>query len=840
MKRGTVFLLPSAGAFLHVTDRRQVRVDLRSRRLRSSRLPSLHSSRRLDDYVSFLIEEEERAELSTSSSVAHLASVLLRSSDNPVEDLRSSCLRPLRQGLRVNELKISVPHFLHHFQRTELSKRARLLPVPWCPSGFWLESLEERQEGGLEGELNSKAGSFVSTNSSGGGRIGALGSLLSHQLGLFYIQEPASMLPPTALLQGVGREGTGLHEGLLVLDIAAAPGSKTTQLAASPLLRSRRSLVVANEPATSRVKSLSSNILRCGVGSVALCQSDGESLAVAAGGPSWGLSGRGGLEGEGLFDLVLLDAPCSGEGTIRKNREVLNSWSPSLCDSMASTQRGLMEAAWRVLKPGGRLVYSTCTLNRRENEDVCGHLMEWGNSGKQFCGVRPLSLANLFDGAEQVCTREGYLKVYPHVFDCEGFFVAAFEKTFEGDLKGEGGDRDRLAWMRRNGEAQPSAEGGEADKSSGRGAVEESGREPLEEEHSRTTGGGEEDSDVRGIDVSRKGKRKKKKGRGDSGEQDARKNKKEMRSRSSGGVEKKGSEAFLSRFEVVRNDSGDEGGVYREVVSALESFGVPEEEICRWVEEGRLRVRRGEGRRGFQKSGRGREKGAVGRAEATGGDEQKPSDVWLFPEGWPLMEGSGRLSDGRWSFRRIGVKLFERSPEGKDKSWRGKENGRDGPSSSSSSAFPFSLTHEALQFLGGAGLLRRRLLVANDCQQRGGEVSSGLTLRAVRGEDFRLSDMKDGAAFVVTESGEAVDAVKWVSESAGWREEVLLMHSLSCEADQGQGSAKNVLVPVCKLRVSGRKDAAGNDRKTEDSEMSGRYLKNLMPRDFVFFNIVSD
>ena len=190
------------------------------------------------------------------------------------------------------------------------------------------------------------------------------------------------------------------------MDVAAAPGSKTTQIAAR---MANRGAILANEFSASRVKVLHANISRCGIQNVALTHFDGRVFGAAL--PE-------------AFDAILLDAPCSGEGVVRKDPDALKNWSVESNLDIASTQRELIDSAFHALRPGGTLVYSTCTLNRDENEEVCLWLKAQYPDAVEF-----LPLNDLFASAEDAITPEGFLHVFPQIYDCEGFFVARLRKT---------------------------------------------------------------------------------------------------------------------------------------------------------------------------------------------------------------------------------------------------------------------------------------------------------------------------------------------------------------------------------------------------------------------------
>ncbi|NVJ58031.1 MAG: NOL1/NOP2/sun family putative RNA methylase, partial [Vibrionaceae bacterium] len=189
-----------------------------------------------------------------------------------MEDFVAACQRPLRKSIRVNTLKISVEQFVQRAQE----KGWQLSPVPWCAEGFWIEADET---------------------------IVPLGNTAEHMSGLFYIQEASSMMPVSALFN------TEEDQFDSVLDMAAAPGSKTTQIAAK---MENHGVLVANEFSASRVKVLHANIERCGVRNASLSNYDGRVF--------------GGWLPE-QFEAVLIDAPCSGEGTVRKDADAMKNWS---------------------------------------------------------------------------------------------------------------------------------------------------------------------------------------------------------------------------------------------------------------------------------------------------------------------------------------------------------------------------------------------------------------------------------------------------------------------------------------------------------------------------------
>lgn len=290
-----------------------------------------------------------------------------------LDDFIAACQRPLRRSIRVNTLKISVGDFLALVSPYNW----QLTPVPWCAEGFWIERDDEDAV--------------------------PLGSTAEHLSGLFYIQEASSMLPVAALFADDNAPER-------VMDVAAAPGSKTTQIAAR---MGNQGAILANEYSASRVKVLHANISRCGIHNVALTHFDGRVFGAAL--PE-------------AFDAILLDAPCSGEGVVRKDPDALKNWSVDSNLEIAATQRELIDSAFHALRPGGTLIYSTCTLNRDENEDVCLWLKAQYPDAVEF-----LPLNDLFPTAKEAITPEGFLHVFPQIYDCEGFFVARLRKAVAVD-----------------------------------------------------------------------------------------------------------------------------------------------------------------------------------------------------------------------------------------------------------------------------------------------------------------------------------------------------------------------------------------------------------------------
>lgn len=220
------------------------------------------------------------------------------------------------------------------------------------------------------------------------------GSTILHASGAFYIQEPGAMLPARVL---------DARPGEKILDLCAAPGGKSTQIGCA--MRGE-GLLVCNEPVPKRAQILSGNIERMGLpNTVVTCEMPGR-LA-----EKW-------PEG---FDAVLVDAPCSGEGMFRRDPETRKEWTAAKAEGCATRQREILAAAADLVRPGGRLVYSTCTYNPAENEENVQWFIE------QYPEFHPEGF--FMPG---ISATVGMYTCYPHKLQSEGQFVTLLRKDGEG------------------------------------------------------------------------------------------------------------------------------------------------------------------------------------------------------------------------------------------------------------------------------------------------------------------------------------------------------------------------------------------------------------------------
>lgn len=254
----------------------------------------------------------------------------------------------------------------------ERFSQMKLKQIPWCTEGFFIEGY-------------------------------AIGNTQEHFLGYIYIQGAASMIPPIVL---------NPKKEDIVLDMCASPGSKTSQIAA---MMENSGLIIANDNRIDRMKPLSNNLERCGIANTVMTL----------------MEGRWFKNANMAFDKILVDAPCSGIGTIRKSFKTIEMWNPGYSKKMAGTQRQLLSTAFEALKDDGLLVYSTCTLEPEENEGVVDWLLSsYGNARleKINIDVKHGKAVEEFEGKRYSSEVKKCLRIWPQDNDTEGFFVAKIRK----------------------------------------------------------------------------------------------------------------------------------------------------------------------------------------------------------------------------------------------------------------------------------------------------------------------------------------------------------------------------------------------------------------------------
>jgi len=270
--------------------------------------------------------------------------------------------RPLnRYSIRVNTLKSDMRQVMRILDEQHIDYGK----IPWCSEGLWVSS----------NQLD----------------------ILEHQLGYYYIQDACSMIPAQVLEPEPGEK---------ILDLCASPGSKTTQIAA---LMKNTGVLVANEPNTMRIRGLVYNIQRCGVMNAVITKQDGCIYS----------------RFNEKFDRILVDVPCSDVGTVRKNPFALKLWSLDRIQKLSNLQKKLAAEGFRMLKPGGTMVYSTCTTSIEENEHVVEDILNNFNNSK----LEKIKLPGLESMRGLTEKTRNCMRILPQHNDTDSFFVAKVIKS---------------------------------------------------------------------------------------------------------------------------------------------------------------------------------------------------------------------------------------------------------------------------------------------------------------------------------------------------------------------------------------------------------------------------
>ncbi|MDR0286843.1 MAG: RsmB/NOP family class I SAM-dependent RNA methyltransferase [Clostridiales bacterium] len=267
-------------------------------------------------------------------------------------------------GLRANTLKISPEEF-------KKTMPFELEAVEWAEGGYYYKYNENMRPG---------QNAF-------------------YHAGLYYIQEPSAMYPANVLAAKPGDR---------VLDICAAPGGKSVQIGTA---LKGKGLLISNDISGERVKALVKNIEMAGIVNALVTNEAPGKLADKF--PDY-------------FDKILVDAPCSGEGMFRKDDEAVKSWQNYKSSQCRELQDSILECAGRMLKPGGKLVYSTCTFNMLENEQAIGAFLNRHSDYKMADVPKTGGIANGFGEFKKAA------RLWPHKLRGEGHFTAALIKTGTG------------------------------------------------------------------------------------------------------------------------------------------------------------------------------------------------------------------------------------------------------------------------------------------------------------------------------------------------------------------------------------------------------------------------
>ena len=285
-----------------------------------------------------------------------------------VDKILSGMLGDRKTTVRVNTLKSNVQDVIREFKENNI----KFDRIEWYKDALVIKNVKEKELQNLE----------------------------IYQKGGIYLQSLSSMIPPLVLNPKPNEK---------VLDLTAAPGSKTTEISA---LMENKGYILANELDSIRCERLRYNIKMQGANIVEVINKRGEKV---------------GEERKEEFDKVLLDAPCSGEGRFLGNSpKTYRTWSKKTVNELAKLQKKLLKSAYEALKPGGVLVYSTCTLNKKENEEV----LEWALENLELklldinLDLRE-KLQRFNDGVNKEISKA--IRILPSK-NMEGFFIAKFKK----------------------------------------------------------------------------------------------------------------------------------------------------------------------------------------------------------------------------------------------------------------------------------------------------------------------------------------------------------------------------------------------------------------------------
>ncbi len=296
--------------------------------------------------------------------------------DEEFELFRDSYDAEKYQAFRVNLLKRSSDLFEPYYTRICESfgcKDHTLTPVPWCAEGFYYPT-------------DIRPGKHP-----------------YHEAGVYYIQEPSAMAPVAYL---------DAKPGERVLDLCAAPGGKSTQIAAG---MKGQGILISNEINPTRAKILSENIERMGIRNAIVTNESPSALSHIF---------------VNYFDKIMVDAPCSGEGMFRKNAEAQTEWSLENVTMCAKRQQEILESAAIMLKPGGRMVYSTCTFSPEENEKT---ILEFVSQHDEFYIEDTERFGGMTGGNPLWCEptnadMKKTIRLWPHKVNGEGHFLAVLRK----------------------------------------------------------------------------------------------------------------------------------------------------------------------------------------------------------------------------------------------------------------------------------------------------------------------------------------------------------------------------------------------------------------------------
>ncbi|MCI0502444.1 MAG: SAM-dependent methyltransferase [Fusobacteria bacterium] len=308
------------------------------------------------------------------------------------EFIESLNVKPL-SGIRYNQLKINQDDFL---KKTGLNEDQ----VPWCHTGYYynIDDFEEK----------------LSINP-------------YYHAGLYYFQEPSAMFPGELLIDVLENNN---NDNIRIIDLCAAPGGKTTQVAMNS---NKSDFILANEINPKRVRALKKNIELYGIKNCLVTNTTGKKLFESYG---------------SYFDVVLIDAPCSGEGTFRKDKKAIKDYDDYGDSSIIKIQRDIIDYGVKLLKNNGILIYSTCTYDPDENENNIQYIL----NNYDFNVLEIIKPGNISDGRPEWINdgRSDLTKtarIWPHKAKGEGHFAARLIKLSGEEYKNK---KNNIKWLKYN------------------------------------------------------------------------------------------------------------------------------------------------------------------------------------------------------------------------------------------------------------------------------------------------------------------------------------------------------------------------------------------------------
>ncbi len=292
--------------------------------------------------------------------------------DSELENLKTALDTHLRKSIRINTLRADPKTTVNSLEKQGF----KLEKMPWYDYGYFISNEDKTKR---------------------------IGNTLEHYLGKIYVQETSSMLPVIALDPKPEEH---------ILDMCAAPGSKTSQIA---MHMNNSGLIVANEPLIQRIKPLQENLDRSGCINAIITRNDGRKFA----------------NHKELFDKVLLDAPCSSEGTFQKDIQSRYAWSINKVKQLSILQKQLFDSAYVALKTNGTLIYSTCTMSPEENEEIINYALEKYDLeilDLKFKGLNTSNGLTYYLDKEFNKEIKKSVRVWPQNTNIEGFFVTKLKK----------------------------------------------------------------------------------------------------------------------------------------------------------------------------------------------------------------------------------------------------------------------------------------------------------------------------------------------------------------------------------------------------------------------------